>query len=728
MPLPGDLTKITVTGSWVDGSGNALTGYVTFAPSTDLTDSTGHAIIRIAQVQANLTAGAISVSLACTDNADIAPQPWYWNVTENISGTPIRTYSVQLPSTLGASIDLSQLTPVVAQPAVTSYLQVAKNLSDVGSATLSRANLGLGSAATQASSAFDAAGAAATAQTAAQTFATNAVASETARAQTAEATKQNFLGITIVPAATGVYATDTANIAAAITAAGAYGTVYLPYTGTAYVADGLNPLTGQDWYGKATIQRPSTSQASVITATGIAGFTMRDGLVVDGNSASTATSNGAIYLINTTWTKLSKITVQNCPAGNSGVILRGAVRCLVEACQFTSVGYAVSLGLNHGDAYACYGNTIRGCLIDTTVNDAIFITENLGSTTGISVTGSVFGTVVEGCTVRNFGDCGVEVGSGSVYTTVSACNFIGISNGNGNQGILFRDAAHASVKACTVSNLTKPASNGVYIINLNGSNTDIDIDVNVYNCGYGVLAVGGTSPTSIGAAQKNIKISGTIDVTTADGIQLTNVSGFNLDGAQVTNTGQQGVSIGKFNTAGGGSINGTIQGCRIMNSSQSAAGQYSGLILFGASADVQVTGCRIGDDQGSHTQGYGIRIFDTTVSNVTISECDLTNGGTVSNLTNASTSAGIRAFRNLGYNPQGMLTLTALSVSPTTYTAGITPEVLYMNGGSGVSVTKNSLALPYNSASGSAYPLEPGESVTISWTTTAPTFFRTDRK
>lgn len=47
-------------------------------------------------------------------------------------------------------------------------LLVSNNLSDVQSASVSRTNLGLGSAATQASSAFDAAGAASAAQTAAE--------------------------------------------------------------------------------------------------------------------------------------------------------------------------------------------------------------------------------------------------------------------------------------------------------------------------------------------------------------------------------------------------------------------------------------------------------------------------------------------------------------------------------------------------------------------------------
>lgn len=462
----------------------------------------------------------------------------------------------------------------------------------------------------------------------------------------------------VVGAPTGTYATDVATINTAISAAGTYGTLYFPYSATAYNVDGLAPLTGQTWYGNATLKRPTSSTASIITATGISSFTLR-GLTIDGNSSSSASSNAAVYLINTTWTLIQNATIQNCPSGNAAIILRGAVRCLVDACQITNVGYGVLIGLNHGDSYSCYGNAIRDCLIDTTINDAIFITENLGSV-ATTVTGSVFGTTVTGCTVRNFGDSGIEVGSGSVNTTVTGCTFQGISNGSGNNGILFRDAAHATVTGCTVSGLTKAGSTGVYVINLNGSNTDINITgVDITGCGYGIIAIGGMSPSSLGTAQKNITISGgTIDTTTADGIQMTNVNGFTITGTEVYNAGNQGISIGKFNTAGSGSVDGTITGARIMNSSQGTSGD-AGIILFQASADIVITGCRIGDNQGTHTQAYGIRIFDSTVTNVKISQCDVTNGGTTANFGNAAgTSGGIEVYGCTGISAQGLATAT----------------------------------------------------------------------
>ena len=527
-------------------------------------------------------------------------------------------------------------------------------------------------------------------------------------------------GSVAVAPATGVQATDAAAINAAIAAAGPNGSVYFP-AGT-YVADMLAPLSGQSWTGPGTIMRPTGSLNSVITATGLTGFSLSR-LTIDGNRAnSSATSNAAVYLINSTWTRINNATVQNTPANNAGIILRGSVQGIVSDCRLTTVGYGVLLGLNHGDNYPCYGNLIRGVTIDGTDMDAIFLTENLGSTTSIPVVGSVIGTVVSGCTVRNFGDSGVEVGSGTVYTEVSGCTFNGIANGAGNNGILFRDALHASVTGCTVSNLTKPSgSNGVYMFNLNGTNAYIDVtDVNVYNVGYGYL-VNGT-----GGAATSINITGgSIDTTALDGIQLNNVNGFSITGTQVHNAGQQGISIGKFNVAG--SSNGTITGTRVYNSGQQTTGQ-SGLIMFQNTSNVTVSNSHFSDIQGTPTQGYGVRIFDSTVTNVTVRDCTLNGNVTLPLTSAASASNGIKAFDNTGFNPQGMQTVTLSGTSPTSYQAGITEEVLYLNGGSSVSLTKNGLALPYNSASGSAYLLKPGETINISWTGSAPNFSRSDRK
>jgi hypothetical protein len=88
--------------------------------------------------------GLASISTGTISNSYLT------NSSISINGTPI---------SLGGSVTLQP--PLGFTP-----LNAASNLSDVGSAATARTNLGLGTAATQASSAFDAAGAAATAQSA----------------------------------------------------------------------------------------------------------------------------------------------------------------------------------------------------------------------------------------------------------------------------------------------------------------------------------------------------------------------------------------------------------------------------------------------------------------------------------------------------------------------------------------------------------------------------------
>lgn len=250
MPLPEDLTTVTVTGFWGNAStGLAYRGFIAFTPSVTLTDSTGKVILPAVAIQADLINGAISLPLVATDNADIAQTGWTWNVAVNIQGAQADTWSFLLPSDLAPSVDLAALTPVAPNPAASPYLsaallgvangvaeldsnalvpvgeipplayiptsakgvasgvatldgsghltaaqavdmlQVANNLGDVESASASRANLGLGTAAVESATAFDAAGSATTAQSNAESFATSAVATETARAEAAEATK-----------------------------------------------------------------------------------------------------------------------------------------------------------------------------------------------------------------------------------------------------------------------------------------------------------------------------------------------------------------------------------------------------------------------------------------------------------------------------------------------------------------------------------------------------------
>ena len=245
--LPGDLATIAVTATYPDASGTPLVGYQIWQLTSDLVDSTGNVIIRSTPIRANYVGGKASISLVCNDDPTLSPQPSYYTVTEYLNGVKGASGTYQLLRSMGATVDLAdlvQVTPgqqmstqfgVLASPNTNTWLSsqifdgavdiegaltfggvhitappndsskvltgagtwvapggasgallTANNLSELsGTAATARSNLGLGSAATANSSAFDAAGAAA----AAQTNALAAVGAETTRAQNAEAAK-----------------------------------------------------------------------------------------------------------------------------------------------------------------------------------------------------------------------------------------------------------------------------------------------------------------------------------------------------------------------------------------------------------------------------------------------------------------------------------------------------------------------------------------------------------
>lgn len=122
MALPGDIAVITLTGTYIDMQGNSRSGTVTFTPSTPiLVDATSSSILGGITVIESLNAsGAFSVVLPCTNG--LAPSGWVWNVTENVSGALARSYSIALPSTLGGTVDISTLTPVTPQAAMSPYV------------------------------------------------------------------------------------------------------------------------------------------------------------------------------------------------------------------------------------------------------------------------------------------------------------------------------------------------------------------------------------------------------------------------------------------------------------------------------------------------------------------------------------------------------------------------------------------------------------------------------
>jgi len=114
--LPGNLTTITVTGSYMTVTGAPAGGTVLFTPSAPLCDITGTTILTDAPIVAPLTAGAFSIVLPCTDNTALTPNPFWYTVTQAVACTYQTPFTISLPHTLGTTVDMSTLVPAPTMP------------------------------------------------------------------------------------------------------------------------------------------------------------------------------------------------------------------------------------------------------------------------------------------------------------------------------------------------------------------------------------------------------------------------------------------------------------------------------------------------------------------------------------------------------------------------------------------------------------------------------------
>jgi len=110
-----------VVGSWKVSRPNGVRapgrGTVTFTPSTVLLDSISKEIVVQDPIVATLSdQGEIDIQLQVTDEANLKPLDWFWDVDERVTGRPARRYKLELLGSLDA-YDLSAVTsPAVATP------------------------------------------------------------------------------------------------------------------------------------------------------------------------------------------------------------------------------------------------------------------------------------------------------------------------------------------------------------------------------------------------------------------------------------------------------------------------------------------------------------------------------------------------------------------------------------------------------------------------------------
>lgn len=113
MPLPVNLTTITVTGTYLDIAGDPIAGQVKFTPRAVLKNVTSNIILINSTITVTLDgSGSFSQALVATDDSDAAPLDFTYQVEEAFVGG--RTFDMLLPSaTVGGTIDLADVAPAI---------------------------------------------------------------------------------------------------------------------------------------------------------------------------------------------------------------------------------------------------------------------------------------------------------------------------------------------------------------------------------------------------------------------------------------------------------------------------------------------------------------------------------------------------------------------------------------------------------------------------------------
>jgi parallel beta-helix repeat protein len=139
----------------------------------------------------------------------------------------------------------------------------------------------------------------------------------------------------------------------------------------------------------------------------------------------------------------------------------------------------------------------------------------------------------------------------------------------------------------------------------------------------------------------------------------------------------------------------------------------------------QIHSNRCLDDQDANSWSTGktmnnvitITATESPTGNV-IADNLLTAGSSSTVISDSGAASAIR--NNKGHNPQGPASIT-VGASPFTYSAGPTPETVYVSGGTVSSITKGGTALGITAGS---IGLEPNEAIVVTYSTPTPTMVK----
>jgi hypothetical protein len=109
MALGASLSTVTITGTYINYSGDAIEGQIRFQTSEVLRNGTDDQMVAPSVVVVPLIAGAFSVTLPATNDPDVVPNPYTYAVEESFAGG--RSYTISIPFNTVGSLDLADISP-----------------------------------------------------------------------------------------------------------------------------------------------------------------------------------------------------------------------------------------------------------------------------------------------------------------------------------------------------------------------------------------------------------------------------------------------------------------------------------------------------------------------------------------------------------------------------------------------------------------------------------------
>ena len=106
MPYPADVSTRVVTGSYITPASTPARGVITFTPTVTVVDDNDVVIIASPIAVTLNASGAFSVTLPCTDDVDLYPAGWAYQVTINIYGVAPFSFNTYLLTGDGSSVDI----------------------------------------------------------------------------------------------------------------------------------------------------------------------------------------------------------------------------------------------------------------------------------------------------------------------------------------------------------------------------------------------------------------------------------------------------------------------------------------------------------------------------------------------------------------------------------------------------------------------------------------------